>query len=139
VKLHAVRLAEGKDLKEEIAKFVKAEGIKSGVIVSAAGGLMNANIRMPGAHDSDDGVKNFEGPFEIVSLMGSPQGSMHLHISVAGSDGSVIGGHLKDGCITRKTVELFIASDDDRLEFTREPDAETGFDELAIKKIRTDT
>lgn len=133
-KLHALRIPTGKDLKQEIAAFVEKEGLKGGVIVSAAGGLSAARIRMPGAHHTEDGVKEFEGPFEIVSLMGMPQDGMHLHISVADKQGNVFGGHMKDGCITRMTVELFILNDD-TLELSREPDPETGFDEMKVKRL----
>lgn len=134
MKIHAIRIASGKDLKQEIADFVQREGLKGGVIISAAGGLSTARIRMPGAHDTNDGVRDFDGPFEIVSLMGMPQDGMHLHISVADREGQVFGGHMKDGCITRKTVELFIANDE-TLELSREPDSETGFDEMVVKRI----
>lgn len=134
VQLHATRINKGADLKKAIAQFVEQKNIKAGVIVSAAGSLSKACVRMAGAIDTNDGIKKFDGIFEIVSLMGMPQGTMHLHMSFADKDGKVLGGHLKDGNIVHTTVELFVLEDDAQ-EFTREHDPETGFDELKVTKI----
>lgn len=133
VKLRAVRINKGSDLKKSIAEFVAKENIKAGVVVSAAGSLSKACVRMPGASDTNDSIKKFEGIFEIVSLIGMPQGTMHLHMAFSDKDGLVHGGHLKDGNIVHTTVELIILEDDSQ-EFTREHDSKTGFDELVVKE-----
>ncbi len=86
---------------------------------------------MAGATNTDDGIVEFEGPLEIVSLMGIPQGSMHMHISLSRRDGSVVGGHMKYGCIVETTVELVLLEDETQ-HFSREVDPTTGFDELVI-------
>lgn len=130
------RLKEGEDLKKSICDFVAKKNLKSACIVSAVGSLSHANIRMAGAsHDSQD-MRSYSGSFEIVSLIGtiSSDGKAHLHISISDSDGNVIGGHLKDGCIVHTTVELALISDD-KLIFTRVIDINTGFDELVIKEL----
>ncbi|MFN9055893.1 MAG: PCC domain-containing protein, partial [Cyanobacteriota bacterium] len=69
---------------------------------------------------------------EILSLSGtiSPDGA-HLHISVAGSSGAVIGGHLGAGSLVRTTAELVIGLLPD-WRFSRELDPATGYPELRI-------
>src|SRR4051794_26435209 len=99
MKLKAIRIKKGGDLKQAIAAFMAAEHISAGIVVGAAGSLSKARIRMADAQNTDDDIREFNGNFEIVSLMGMCTGSMHLHISIADKDGQVIGGHLKDGCI----------------------------------------
>ena len=59
------RLKPGQFLKEEIEK--KTKDVKAGVLLSIVGALENANLRMAGATSDNKVVKNFKGPFEIVS------------------------------------------------------------------------
>lgn len=135
MKLYATRITEGEDLKAAISQFSIDNQLHSGVIVSAVGSLGKARIRMAGAEPHHQDVREYEGIFEIVSLIGTVAnaGKPHLHISISDKDGSVVGGHLKDGCIVHTTVELAIASDS-ALQFTRELDDATGFDELTIRE-----
>ena len=79
---------------------------------------------------------NFEGKFEIVSLTGtlSPDGP-HLHISLSDGEGKTIGGHLVAGCESYTTAEIVIG-DALGLKMTREPDAQSGYNELKIYKVR---
>ena len=70
---------------------------------------------------------------EVVAGTGTVSKSgFHIHIVVADKDGVTTGGHLKNGCIVRTTVELVILKFDDQ-EYKREPDKSTGYDELVIK------
>ncbi len=134
IKLHAVRLQPGVDIKQSVAEFVAREGIAAGVVVSSVGSLQRAEFRLAGAQPDHQSMLVREDEFEIVSLNGTVGGKdMHLHISLSDRDGNVIGGHLKDGCIAKTTVELVIAADTE-LQFTRELDGETGFEELKIKE-----
>src|SRR3990167_8719453 len=96
MKTISFRLKPVEFLKEEIEK--RAQDINAGVLLSMVGSLENAVMRMAGAASSEEGVKNFAGPFEIVSGTGtiSKNGS-HIHISVADKEGKVFGGHLKEG------------------------------------------
>jgi predicted DNA-binding protein with PD1-like motif len=69
---------------------------------------------------------------EIDALHGTvSKHGYHLHVSVSDLDGKVWGGHVKEGCTIRTTCELVIGVLDD-VAFTREPDENTGFDELKI-------
>lgn len=131
MRIIARKLQAGLDLKRAVAAIVAEEGLKASVIMSAVGGLSKARIRMPGAHDTNDNILEFEGPFEIVSLVGIPQGSMHLHISFSDQEGKVFGGHLKEGCIIRQTLELALLEDETK-EFKRTFDPATNFSELVI-------
>lgn len=137
MKLYATRLREGDDLKEAIVAFVQANKLANATIVSAVGSLSKAKLRMAGASPEKQDVREYEGVFEIVSLIGTvdKNGNSHLHISILDKDGNVIGGHLKDGSIVHTTVELVVASDDNLI-FERKIDEATGFDELSIEELK---
>ena len=124
-----VRLKRGQDLKEGIVAIVKENNVKAGVILSAVGGVSKANLRMPGGKT----VKTWDKPFEIVSITGTVSvNGCHIHVSLSDTDGIVVGGHLKEGCIVNTTAEIVILNFDDA-EYLRSPDAITGYDELEVK------
>jgi uncharacterized protein len=54
-------------------------------------------------------------------------------MSVADSDGRVMGGHVAQGCIVRTTAEVLLLPLPE-WSFTREPDSATGFAELVISR-----
>ncbi|HUS03883.1 MAG TPA: PPC domain-containing DNA-binding protein [Chitinophagaceae bacterium] len=89
-KVHALRLKPGEDLRNSLQKYVDAEGIKAGWIITCAGSITNYNIRFANQQEGNKG----SGHFEIVSLTGtlSVNGS-HIHISVSDSNGKTIGGN----------------------------------------------
>ena len=124
------RLIDGQDLIVEISKLVKEQNVQAGVILSAVGSLSTSTIRVPVI----DGAVKYIHPenLEIDNLHGTVSvNGVHLHISVSNIEGTVMGGHLKEGCIIRTTCELVIGILDD-ITFTREPDTLTNFDELVI-------
>jgi predicted DNA-binding protein with PD1-like motif len=132
MKTIAKRLTDGQDLMVEIKKLVEEHDIEAGVILSAVGSLKKSNIRVPVIN----GQVQYINPkdLEIDSVHGTvSKHGYHLHISVSGIDGKVCGGHLKEGCIVRTTCELVIGILEDKT-FTREPDEETGFDELKVEE-----
>ena len=51
--------------------------------------------------------------------------------SFSRADLSAFGGHLLPGCVVNTTAEIVLAEIPDRA-FTRQPDSETGYDELVI-------
>jgi len=127
------RLKPGQLLKEEIEKAAVDHGIKAGVLLSIVGGLKNVVLRMAGSDVDHQTVEKWEEVFEIVSGTGTISDSgCHIHVSVSDAGGHVIGGHLKDGCVVAYTAEIVIGIFDD-VEFRREPDEETGFDELVVR------
>lgn len=129
IKVFAIRLRPGQDLRKEIEGFVKRKGIKAGFIITTVGSLEKTTLRL--ADQSE--TTNFDGKFEIVSLVGtlSPDG-VHLHISVSDNTGRTIGGHLVEGCRIYTTAEIIIGEANGLL-FTREIDKLTGYKELKIR------
>jgi predicted DNA-binding protein with PD1-like motif len=130
VKVHAIRLKPGQDLRKEIESFVAKEKINAGYIITCVGSLTQTNIRY--ANQQNGSIMN--GHFEIVSLTGtiSTNGS-HLHISVSDSTGKTIGGHLLDNNLIYTTAEIVLGESKDLL-FTREKDGSTPWQELQINK-----
>ena len=93
------------------------------------GSLNHATLRLANQSESS----RFEGKLEIVSLVGTlaPDGP-HLHLSVSDNTGKTIGGHLVEGCPIYTTAEIIIGEAED-LQFTREQDAASGYQELKIR------
>ncbi len=133
MKMLAIRLHEGENLKESIEAFVQSRKLSSATIISAVGSLNNVRMRMAGAQPDKQDVRDLPGPFEIVSLIGNlGQNRVHLHIAISDKEGVVLGGHLKEQSVVHTTVELVIATEDG-LVFGEAPDAATGFGELDIQ------
>jgi uncharacterized protein len=127
---YAFRLKPGQDLNQEIQKLVTEKQIKAGWISTCVGSLTDYNIRFANQPGGSVGT----GYFEIVSLVGtvSVNGS-HIHISISDSTGKTTGGHLMDGCNIYTTAELVILASND-LEFKREKDGTTPWEELQVKE-----
>lgn len=125
---HCFRLVKGMDLKKEIEEFAINNKI-SGVVLSSVGCLSKLAIRLADGKT----VLEDEQPYEIVSVMGTlSKDGVHLHISASDSEGKTIGGHLKNGCIVNTTAEVVILEIKD-IEFSREFDESTGYEELVIR------
>jgi predicted DNA-binding protein with PD1-like motif len=127
----AARLRSGDLLREEIQAIAAKEGIAAGVILSAVGSLASVTLRMAGAKDQ----RTWEEELEIVSITGTVSATdCHIHLAVSREDGSVVGGHLSPGAIVRTTAEITIQKLD-TIRFDREPDPETGYDELVVRNL----
>ncbi len=127
-----MRLKDGQDLISEIKELIHKHNIQAGVVLSAVGSLRHSKIRVPVL----DGEIKYINPenLEIDSVHGTVSvNGIHLHISVSDIEGKVFGGHLKEGCIIRTTCELVIGILED-VEFDRQFDKNTGFEELEINK-----
>lgn len=132
MRMVATRLREGQDLKQMVERLVTVMHFSAVTVISGVGSLQGATLRMAGASAESQDIRQLEGPFEIVSLIGNlGQGRTHLHIALSDRDGRVIGGHVKEGCIVHTTVELVLAVED-ALVFSEAPDPQTGFGELHI-------
>jgi predicted DNA-binding protein with PD1-like motif len=130
MKTIATRLHDDQDLLTEIQRFVAEHNVQAGIILSAVGSLKTSKIRVPVIA----GQVKYITPtnLEIDNLHGTVSvNGCHLHISVSDVEGTVSGGHLKDGCIIRTTCELVIGILEGT-SFSREPDHQTGYDELVI-------
>jgi predicted DNA-binding protein with PD1-like motif len=130
LRILALRLKPGQDLRQQLELFVKEKGIRAGFILTTVGSLRQASIRLADQPAATD----FTGKFEIVSLVGTlGQDGIHLHIAISDKDGKTIGGHLVAGCLIYTTAEIVIG-DAQELTFSRKQDAETGYQELRIRK-----
>lgn len=96
--------------------------------MTCVGSLRHAALRLA----DQPSTTEYEAKFEILSLVGtlSPDGP-HLHIALADSAGTTIGGHLQAGNLIYTTAEIVIGELDQPV-FTRPIDPETTYDELAI-------
>jgi len=135
MRMVAVCLRPGDDLRTAIEAVVREYKITAGTVISCVGALKSARLRMAGTGREQQDIHDFAGPFEILSLVGNVgQGRTHLHLTVADRMGKVIGGHLKDGgTIIDITAELVVAVED-RLRFTEHYDAAVGWDNLVIEE-----
>lgn len=133
MQVHTFRITPGNDLKLEIEKFVKANNIQAGFIITCVAGLSQATLRMAGALPKKQDIRTYKGDFEVTSLVGTVSvNGVHLHMAISDSDGKSFGGHLKEGTTIHPTAEVVIGEDEDAI-YTRELDDETGFPELNIK------
>ena len=134
LRVHAVRLTPGTDLKAELARLTQKLDLRAGFILSGIGSLYRARLRMPGGAGEADAFADFEEPMEIVSLAGTlgPDG-LHAHLVLSRRDGSCVGGHLVAGCIVHTTVELVIG-EAEGLVFRRPVDPATGYGELSVEQ-----
>ena len=131
---HALRLKPGDDLRLALetafSGLMAAQGVQAACVISAVGSLSRARLRYVGQADGAP----LTGDMELLTLSGtfSPAGA-HLHASVADAQGRVLGGHVLPGCTVRTTAEVVLALLPD-WQFSREPDAQTGFKELVIQR-----
>lgn len=120
------RLSPHQDLKQALVELVQAHDISAGCVISAVGSLQQVHLRMAGANQ----VLTLKRPHEIVSITGTLSShGLHLHLSVAGPDGTCWGGHLLEGNLIHTTCELVIAIFP-QASFERTHDPATGFKEL---------
>lgn len=131
MKTHVFRLHPGQLLREEIEKFAREKNIQAGVIVTCVGNVSKAILRMANATV----IKTWEGTYEIVSLVGTVEATdSHLHLCISDEQGNAFGGHLKNGTIVGVTAEVVIG-EIEGVQFSREFDDATGYNELKINSI----
>jgi hypothetical protein len=94
MKVIPLRLTPGQDLRLTLEAWMGEQDEQAGCVISGIGSLSVAQLRLAGATEATV----ICGELEIISLSGtlSPDGA-HLHIAVADSSGTVIGGHLCAG------------------------------------------
>lgn len=128
MRVHALRLKPGDDLRQQLLGFVEQQHMKAATLVTCVGSLTTTTLRLA----NQEGPTVYKGHFEIVSLVGtlSINGS-HLHLAVSDSTGRTIGGHLLDGNIVYTTAEI-VVGEMPELDFRRETDATYGYKELSV-------
>ena len=133
IKTLPIRLTPGQDLRAALEAAVLAQNCRAAFVLSGIGSLSTACIRLAGA----DQPTRLTGGMEILTLSGTvavdgDKTASHMHIAISTATGQVLGGHVALGCIVLTTAEVLLALLPD-WQFTREPDAKTGYDELVIR------
>ena len=134
VKTLPIRLMPGQDLRAALEAAVLAQNCRAAFVLSGIGSLSTAGIRLAGAAQPTRLTESME----ILTLSGTVavaddgKTSSHMHMAISTATGQVIGGHVAPGCIVLTTAEVLLALLPD-WQFTREPDAVTGYDELLIR------
>ena len=117
--LFFVRIEPEEDLLRCLEEGVTSKGCENAVIVTAIGSLKNAILINIGsmAKPPEAVRKEWEGPFEIISLTGllgknHSRGSQkgHVHICVSKKDGPVAGGGLDYGSIAFYPIDVCMAA-----------------------------
>lgn len=131
-----IRLNPGEDLRSAIEAAVRGANCRAAFVLSGIGSLSSAGLRFAGAEQPH----RLTGDMEILSLSGTvafngagegARSSSHLHMALSTANGEVLGGHVAPGCTVRTTAEVLLALLPG-WEFSREPDAATGYLELQI-------
>lgn len=96
------RVEGGADLWEWMEAFGRREGVRAGWI-QAIGAVRRAAVAWYDQEKREYLERKLDGPLEIVSCTGNfslKDGDPfpHIHIVLAGKDGSCVGGHLLPGC-----------------------------------------
>ncbi|XP_061361447.1 AT-hook motif nuclear-localized protein 13 [Gastrolobium bilobum] len=112
---HVILVDPGEDITEKIMAFSQ-QGPRTVCILSANGAIRNVTLRQPAL---SGGTATFEGRFEIISLSGALQLSENngersrtsgLSVSVAGSDGRVLGGGVAGMLTAASSVQVIVGS-----------------------------
>ena len=106
-----VRMDKGEEIVEQVKQVALKENIKLAQ-VSALGATNDFEVGLLDTQKMQYLPNHFTGDHEIVSLTGTintmnGEYYSHLHMSAAGKDGSVVGGHLKRAVIS-VTCEMVI-------------------------------
>lgn len=124
-----LRLTPGADLRRALELAVADRDCEAGFVLAGIGSLRPALIRLAGAEE----MLHLDEDLELLTLSGSVGGNgSHLHLSVSRRDGQVLGGHAAYGCTVRTTAEVLLAILP-VWRFTREPDPQSGYDELVAR------
>jgi hypothetical protein len=128
VMYHCFRLQKGQDLYVEIQNYAKEHHIAAGTVLSGVGCVYRWELR----DATGVRIQYKDEEVEILSLMGTiSENGCHLHASFGREDLSAFGGHLRPGCLVNTTAEI-VLMELPGYTFTREPDEQTGYDELVI-------
>ncbi|KAL2489766.1 AT-hook motif nuclear-localized protein 10-like [Forsythia ovata] len=112
---HVITVKVGEDIASEIMAFSQ-QGPRTVCILSANGAICNVTLRQPAM---SGGTVTYEGRFEIISLSGSFLQSESnddcsrtcgLSVSLAGSDGRVLGGGVAGMLKAASPVQIVVGS-----------------------------
>ncbi|KAI7749506.1 hypothetical protein M8C21_001871, partial [Ambrosia artemisiifolia] len=108
---HVITVKAGEDIASKMTAFSQ-QGPRTVCILSANGAISNVTLRQPAM---SGGTVTYEGRFEIISLSGSflltdsdgnqSSRSSGLSVSLAGSDGRVLGGGVAGSLVAATPVQ----------------------------------
>jgi predicted DNA-binding protein with PD1-like motif len=129
MKIHALRLQPDQDLRVALKEYAIAQQLQSAFVLTAIGSFKQVAIRFA----DQPTCCTLQGRSELLSLNGTlSMHGLHLHMAIADSQGTVLGGHVTDGCLIYTTAEIVLGESKEFI-FLRRPDAQTGFLELEIQ------
>jgi hypothetical protein len=107
-----LRFDNNENFLKELGIFLESEKLFSGVFLSGVGMFKNFKIGWFSSIKEKYMSDSFKTPHELVSLSGNislkdEKAFSHIHVSLAGEDKKIIGGHLFEAYVCN-TVELFI-------------------------------
>ncbi|KAK2407304.1 hypothetical protein P8452_69391 [Trifolium repens] len=112
---HFITVNAGEDITNKVISFSQ-QGPRAICILSATGAISNVTLRHP---DSSGGTLTYEGRFEILNLSGSfmpteNQGTRSraggMSVSLARTDGRVVGGGVAGVLIAASPVQVVVGS-----------------------------
>ncbi|XP_057479474.1 AT-hook motif nuclear-localized protein 8-like [Actinidia eriantha] len=112
---HVILVQAGEDIASKIMAFSQ-QGPRTVCILSANGAISNVTLRQP---SMSGGTVTYEGRYEIISLSGSffmseSNGNRSrtggLSVSLAGSDGRVLGGGVAGMLVAATPVQVIVGS-----------------------------
>ena len=106
-----LRLDKDDEIVESLVSVAKKENITL-ASVSGIGGTDNVTVGVFNTYKKAYDRFTFTGTHEITSLTGNistmnGEEYLHLHITLAGNEGKLCGGHLLE-CVISLTAEIFI-------------------------------
>lgn len=134
MKTFPIRLTPGQDLRAALEVAVQSQNCRAAFVLSGIGSLSTAGIRLAGAEQPTRLTESME----ILTLSGTVavteggKTASHMHMAISTATGQVLGGHVAPGCTVLTTAEVLLALLPG-WQFSREPDAATGYDELAVR------
>ena len=130
MELVSLRLHPDADIRRDLERLVKRDNIAAAVVLGAVGSLSNVCLRFADQNKHT----TLAGKHEVLTLSGTlGKDGVHLHMSVANTQGECKGGHVVYGCRVNTTLELVIGLVSG-VRFEREIDQSTGFKELKISQ-----
>ncbi len=114
-RLVLVRLNPGDDLLRSLEAAVRANGIRTGLILNGVGSLNRYHVHVvatPVLPPRDVFIRG-EGAYDILSLSGMvSDGRVHAHISFADAE-KALGGHMEEGCRVLTFAAIMLADTPD--------------------------
>ncbi|KAJ9594326.1 hypothetical protein L9F63_014243 [Diploptera punctata] len=144
LKVYAMKLHPGMEIKSALIEFVKANNISSAFIITCCGSVRKCQIRYATCDGVEKG-KDFNAVkvkiseilcrnFEITSLVGTLcKDGAHLHVTLGDNEGNTISGHVIGSLFVQTTAEIVLGTACG-INFSRQYDESTGFNELVVSK-----